>query len=74
MAALGGGNDNDCENQGTEKAMVADRDSTELCQEALCFSQMWGTEFEGDHQNTISFGGLGRTERIHFMMAISLYR
>lgn len=74
MAALGGGNDNDCENQGTEKATVADWDSTELSQEVLCFSQMWGTEFKGDHQNTISFGGLERTKRIHFMMSISLPR
>lgn len=54
MIALGRGNDNDCENQGTDKKTVVDWYSAEPEQPVLIFSQILGSEFKSNYSNTRS--------------------
>ena len=54
MVALGGENDNDCENQGNNKKTVVDWYSAEPQQAVLISSQMLGTEFKSNYWNTRS--------------------
>jgi len=49
MVALGGENDNDCENQGNNKKTVVDWYSAEPQQAVLISSQMLGTEFKSNY-------------------------